>query len=118
MKTSAFLTALRANPDLPLVFQAGSETAAPGYHLTEVKRVGYETMDCGAMTHRWSESQFEIWAPSTNAAAPGRSHMPAGKFLRIIDRVAAGVALDGDATARIHASFQGQPAALYDIDGL
>src|SRR5690349_12378726 len=105
MKTSSFLTALRAHPERPLVFRAGTEIASPGYHLTEVKRVGYETMDCGAMTHRWSESQFEIWVPSLNAVTAGRGHMPAAKFLRIIERVEAELPLDGEATARIHASF-------------
>lgn len=114
MKTSSFLTVLRANAPLPLVFRAGAETASPGYHLTEVKRVGYETMDCGAMTHRWSESQFEIWVPS--AQESGRGHMAAGKFLKIVDRVESELPLDGEATARILASFKGQPAALYDIE--
>lgn len=114
MKTSSFLTALRSHVELPLVFRAGPEIVSPGYHLTEVKRVLYETMDCGAMTHRWSESQFELWVPA--AAEPDRDHMAAGKFLRIVDRVEAELPLDGDATARIHASFAGQPAALYDVD--
>jgi hypothetical protein len=116
MKTSSFLTALRANSAFPLVFQAGREIASPSYHLTEVKRVAYETMDCGAMAHRWSESQFEIWVPSS--AEQGRDHMPAEKFLKIIDRVETELPLQGDAAVRIHASFNGQPAALYDIEAM
>ena len=118
MNTSTFLTALRANASLPLVFRAGRELLSPGYHLTEVKRVSYETMDCGAMTHRWAESQFELWAPAGEKPEPGRAHMVAQKFLAIIDRVAAEVSLNGDATARIHASFAGGPAALYEIAAL
>lgn len=116
MQTSSFLTTLRSNAGLPLVFRAGRGIASPGYHLTEVKRVSYETMDCGAITHRWSEGQFEIWVPAVAESAPGRGHMPAEKFLRIVERVEAELPLDGDATARIHASFDGQTAALYDID--
>jgi hypothetical protein len=116
MKTSSFLTALRTHGTLPLIFRADSEIASPGYHLTEVKRVAYETMDCGAVTHRWNESQFEIWVPALEKVVPGRGHMPAQKFLSIVDRVEAELPLDRDATARIHASFDGQPAALYDID--
>lgn len=116
MNTSSFLTALRTHSGLPLAFRAGSETVSPGYHLTEVKRVAYETMDCGAMMHRWSESQFELWVPAV--AEPGRDHMEAAKFLRIIDRVEAELPLNPDATARIHASFAGQGAALYAIDAI
>ena len=118
MKTSSFLNALRSNSALPLVFRSGREIVSPGYHLTEVKRVSYETMDCGAMTHRWSESQFEIWVPASADLTPGRGHMPAEKFLKIIDRVESELPLQGDATARIHASFNGQPAALYEIDAV
>lgn len=118
MKTSSFLAALRAQSKLPLVFRTGRTVVSPGYHLTEVKRVGYETMDCGAMTHRWTESQFEIWVPALEKIVPGRGHMAAEKFLGIIDRVEAQLPLNSDATARIHASFNGQPAALYDIDAV
>jgi hypothetical protein len=115
MKTSSFLTLLRQNADLPLVFRAQGDIVSPGYHLTEVKRVIYETMDCGAMTHNWAESQFEIWVPPLADVTPGRGHMPASKFLRIIDRVEAKLPLNGEAEARIHASFEGQPAALHEI---
>lgn len=115
MNTSSFLTVLRTHAGLPLVFRAGGDLVAPGYHLTEVKRVSYETMDCGAMTHRWTENQFEVWVPASAGATADRGHMPAGKFLRIVDRVDAELPLEGDAIARIHASFPGHPAALYEI---
>jgi hypothetical protein len=116
MKTNSFLTALRSHASLPLVFRAGREIVSLGYHLTEVKRVSYETMDCGAMTHRWAESQFEVWVPALADITPGHGHMPGEKFLKIIDRVERALPLNGDATARIHSSFNGQPAALYDIE--
>jgi hypothetical protein len=115
MNTAAFLTALRAQPTLALVFRAGGRLVNPGYHLTELKRVAYETMDCGGLTHRWSETQFEIWVPPLSGVLPARDHMPAAKFLAIVDRVERTLPLDGEAPARIHAAFDGQPAALYDI---
>ena len=118
MKTSSFLNALRSHGALPLVFRADHEVVNPGYHLTEVKRVSYETMDCGALTHQWSESQFEVWVPALANLDINRGHMPAAKFLKIIDRVEAELPLNADATARVHASFDGQPAALYDIDAV
>jgi hypothetical protein len=81
-----------------------------------VKRVTYETMDCGAMPHRWAESQFEISVPARVNGAADRGYMPVEKFLRIIERVEAELPLNGNAVARIHVSFAGQPAALYDIE--
>ena len=113
MQTSTFLAELRTHAGLPLVFQRGDQTVSPSYHLTEVKRVSYETMDCGAITHRWAESQFEVWAPATPEA--GRTHMAAGKFLQIVDRVQADLPLADEVTARVLVAFGGEPAALHDI---
>ena len=115
MNTSAFLHALRSHADLPVVFQSGREIVPPGYHLTEVKRVSYETMDCGALTHRWFESQFELWTPAATEPNSNRGHMAAAKFLKIVDRVEAQLPLSRDAVARVHTSFAGGPAALHDI---
>jgi hypothetical protein len=115
MNTSAFLTALRTQPARALVFRAGGRLTNPGYHLTEVKRVAYETMDCDDQIHRWSETQLELWVPPLAGILPGRGHMPAAKFLAIVDRVESTLPLDGEAQSRIHAAFDGLPAALYDI---
>lgn len=115
MKTSAFLAILRRHPDLPVVFRVGDQAIASRYHLTEVKRVAYETMDCGAQTHRWSETHFELWVPPLAGALPDRAHLAAGKLLRIIDRVEQELPLAGDTPARILASLGDHPAALHDI---
>lgn len=118
MKTSEFLNTLRAHADRPLTFQRG-ETAvgSPGYHLTEIKRLAVESMDCGAATHRWQENHFEIWNP------PGRENgradfMAAGKFLRIVDLVQQQVVLDGEAEAKIYAGDRQTGAVVHAIDRL
>lgn len=116
MKTSVFLATLRAHPALPVVFRHDGDTIPAGYHLTEVKRVAYETMDCGAQTHRWNETQFELWAPPLNSLNPLRGHLPAGKLLAIVDRVEHELALNGGTDARIHARLGDNPPALWDID--
>lgn len=116
MKTSVFLQTLRAHPALPVVFRHGGDTVPAGYHLTEVKRVAYETMDCGAMTHRWSETQFELWTPPLHGLNPLRGLMPAGKFLAILDRVGGELPLAGETDARIHARLGDNPPSLWDID--
>lgn len=115
MKTSDFLAVLRIHAGLPVVFSAGAGPISPHYHLTEVKRVGYETMDCGAMTHRWSETQFELWVPPLASPLPGRPHMAADKFLSIVGRVETVLPLDGESAARVFAALGDQGASLYDI---
>jgi len=118
MKTSLFISTLREHATLPLVFRAGRAAISSHYHLTEVKRVAYETMDCGAQTHRWSETQFELWVPPLVGALPGRDHMPAGKFLAILDRVEKELPLDGDTPARVFVALGDAPAALFDVAGM
>lgn len=115
MKTSSFLQTLRAHRALPVVFRRGGDTVPAGWHMTEAKRVTYETMDCGAMLHRWDETQFEIWVPPLNGVNPLRGHLTADKFLRIVDRVEQELQLLGDAEARIHAVLGDGPPALWDI---
>jgi hypothetical protein len=118
MNTSSFLNTLRANASLSLVFKSGADAIAPGYHLTEVKEVAYRSMDCGAMTHRWVETQFEIWDPSSPREARERGFMSADKFLRIVDRVQQELPLDGESEARIFLSLGDHPASLYTIAGI
>ena len=115
MTTASFLAALRAHSGLPLVFRSAADSISSHYHLTEVKRVAYETMDCGAQTHRWAETHFELWVPPLTSPLPGRDHMPAGKFLAIIDRVEQQLPLVGDSPARAFVALGDAPAALYDI---
>jgi hypothetical protein len=118
MKTSTFLSTLRTNSSLPLVFGSLESSVAPGYHLTEVKDVAYRTMDCGAMTHRWVETQFEVWVPSSAQEAADRGFMSADKFLRIVDRVQKVLPLDGESEARIFVSLGTHPASLYSIEAI
>jgi hypothetical protein len=68
------------------------------------------------MSHRWSETQLELWTPA--APDPERTHMLASKFLQIIDRVERELPLAQDAVIRIHAAFQGQPPALYEVESI
>lgn len=116
MNTSSFLDTLRANASLSLVFKSPAGTVAPGYHLTEVKEVAYRTMDCGAMMHRWLETQFEIWDPASPQEAADRGFMAADKFLRIVDRVQQELPLDGESEARIFLSLGDHPASLHTIE--
>jgi hypothetical protein len=114
MNTADFLDTLRNHPELELVFSAAGRAIAAGYHLTEVKRVSFETMDCGGAQHRWSESQFELWHVPLSGVLGDRGWMAAGKFLKIVQRVEGELPLDPLAEARVHAELEGR-AALYRV---
>ena len=113
MKTSEFLDALRARPELPLAFSTELGTVPPAYHLTEVKRVTHESVDCGSAAHNWTETHFELWAP--RATEPDRPPMRAGKFLSIVEKVRRTLSLNDHAEARIFGSVAGGPDQLHGI---
>ena len=85
--TRAFLDILRAaKPDQQLVFQLDeAPLVAAGYHVTEVKAVTYNTMDCGGVADKWEETIIQLWNPGDE---PEREYMTVRKFLAIYDRVA------------------------------
>lgn len=117
MKTSEFLSLLRRHAALPVRFALdGGYTVPPGYHLTEIKRISVESMDCGAQAHHWAETHFELWVPPGGAPAGRDDFMPARKFLAIVDRVEQTLPLEGGAEARIHFGSEAVPAALFRID--
>ena len=116
MNTLDFLNALRARPDLPLAFSTPTGTVPAGFHLTEVKRVSHETVDCGSVAHNWIENQFELWTPP--AAEPDRTPMLAGKFLSIVEKVRRILTLDEEAEARVFGRVAGGTDQLHSIESV
>lgn len=116
MKTSEFLDALRSRPELPLEFSTAAGSVPAGYHLTEVKRVAHDTVDCGSKAHSWTENHFELWAPAD--AGPGRTAMRAGKFLSIVEKVRPTLSLDEGAEVRVFGSVGGGPDQLHTVTSI
>ncbi|SRR6266404_9467900 len=98
MKTKDFIAALRQSPDKQLLFaNTDGQVVHRGYHLTEIKTVAYNTVDCGGQKNQWNETILQLWVPE-NA---DDDYMPAGKFVRIYDKVRSLVSVDEDADVRI-----------------
>lgn len=79
----ALLDALRQTPKKALVFVVDGRPIRPGYHVTEVKFGRFAALDCGANPESWSETFIQLW----DVDEPPHRHMPAGKFVAIIDKV-------------------------------
>jgi hypothetical protein len=98
MKTTDFIDALRRSSEKALFFtNADGKTIHRGYHLTEIKAVTYDTVDCGGQKNRWKETILQLWVP----ASPDDDYMSAGKFVSIYDKVRKLVSIDEDAEVRI-----------------
>jgi hypothetical protein len=111
MTTSEFISALRAGQDNELMFtNLDGHAVHSGYHLTELKAVSLETVDCGGQTNRWQETIVQLWVP----ANPDDDYMTAAKFLKIFDKVCGMIPLDVDAEVRVEYGDQNFfPSAYY-----
>src|ERR1700694_3757963 len=98
MKTDEFITALRnsANKQLLFVNESG-DAVHSGYHLTEVKAVNFDTVDCGGQVNHWHETILQLWVP----ADTDDEYMSVAKFLSIYDKVRRLIPLDHDAEIRV-----------------
>ncbi|MFD2034299.1 DUF6428 family protein [Belliella marina] len=62
MKTSEFTQILRENPEKALFFEYQSgQYVRTDYHITEIKNVNYDTVDCGGIRNQWSEVHIQLW---------------------------------------------------------
>lgn len=76
-------SALRNNPDLPVMFTQNEHTISPGYHITEVKTVVVNSLDCGQGTDQWHELVIQLL--DGNADSSG-TYMQSKKMMSILDQ--------------------------------
>jgi len=98
MRTTEFISALRAAPTKKLIFvDRDGHAVHGGYHLTELKAASFDTVDCGGQINCWQETIVQLWVPRD----ADDNYMTAGKFLRIFDKVRGMVPIDLDAEMRV-----------------
>lgn len=115
--TVTFLLPLRQVSPRPLEFRLhGKELVPSGYHVTEVKAVTVESMDCGGKANSWRETVIQLMDGSPVEARQG--FMTTQKFLSIYDRVAAAVPIRPEAEVRIEYGNAAAPAMTYSVAGM
>ena len=62
MKTKELFTLLENNKNKSLLFEyAHNQLVAANYHITEVKHITIDSVDCGANTDAWKETIIQLW---------------------------------------------------------
>ncbi len=62
MTTKTFLELLAANPQKELVFEYEPNQFIPAaYHITEIKNVHFESVDCGGKSHEEFQTIVQLW---------------------------------------------------------
>jgi Family of unknown function (DUF6428) len=115
MNTQEFIASLRVHNDTPLVFDYGQARVPAGYHVTEVKAVNYQTMDCGGKSDAWFETIVQLWNPEKNDK---REFMSAKKFLSIFEKAASGVPVTSTAELKLEYGNDTMPAINYHVGNI
>ena len=85
MTTKEFLNLLDENADKELVFEYRKDQFVPAaYHITEVKNVHIDSVDCGGRPSESFETVVQLWISGTEVKDKG---MSAGKALKIFEKV-------------------------------
>lgn len=115
--THTVIESLRAQPQRPLEFWLdGKLLIGPGYHVTEVKAVSIEAMDCGGKAATWRETVIQLMDGSADDAAGG--FMSNRKFLAIYDRVTSRIPVRDEAEVRFEYGNTSVPAMQYHVTGM
>ena len=62
MKTQELFLVLEANKGKTLLFEyKPNELVGANYHITEVKHIKVDSVDCGAQTDSWNETIIQLW---------------------------------------------------------
>lgn len=96
MKTNAFIKLLETHPDKSLIFeyQEGALVGA-NYHITEIKNVTIDAVDCGRGTDYWKETVVQLWESPKEVGKTG--FISASKAMSIINTVDKIKPMDRDA---------------------
>ena len=116
MNTQTFLDTLRRTPEAKLVFELNADShVRPGYHVTEIMSLGYDSVDCGGMVNHWRETLVQLQAPGKHDAP---EFMSASKFLGIFDEVSPKIPLQADAELRVEYGDAARSALHYHVEAV
>lgn len=86
MKTQDFLILLEQHEDKALVFEyATNQFVGANYHITEVKHLTIDSVDCGSKTDYWKETIVQLWESPNEIGK--KEYMSVFKALAILKKV-------------------------------
>ncbi|WP_103070003.1 DUF6428 family protein [Aquimarina sediminis] len=100
MNTSDFISLLAEHQDKSLLFEyAPGMLAGTNYHITEVKHITVDAVDCGAGTDFWKETIIQLWESPKELGKT--DYMSTYKALGILRKVGTMKAYEMDAVVKI-----------------
>ena len=89
MNTKEFLDLLSKHQDKNLLFEyTPGQLVGANYHITEVKNITIDSVDCGTGTDRWNETVIQLWeSPSEIGKTEYLTVYKANGILKKVDRL-------------------------------
>jgi len=116
MKTSELFDLLKQHREKPLLFEyAPNLLVGANYHITEVKHLKIDSVDCGAGTDAWNETIIQLWESPEEIGKT--EFMIVSKALDILNRVGQMKAYDLDAEVKFEYSNANFHTAQLDVTG-
>ncbi|TVZ52488.1 DUF6428 family protein [Dokdonia sp. Hel_I_53] len=86
MKTEEFLQILKQHQDKSLLFEyAPNLLVGANYHITEIKHITVDSVDCGAGVDAWKETIVQLWEDPNELGKT--TFMSALKAMGILNKV-------------------------------
>jgi len=86
MKTNEFLSLLNEHSNKTLQFEYKSgKFVRSNYHITEIKNVTIDSIDCGAKPDFWKETIIQLWEDPTETDT--EANMTSSKAMAILNKV-------------------------------
>ncbi len=85
MQTKEFFNLLEEHKEKELIFEYANGQFVPmAYHITEVKNVYFDSVDCGGNAHEERQTIVQLWSSPLEEK---NRYMESGKALKIMEKV-------------------------------
>lgn len=113
MNVSEFMSILEINPQKTLRFSLKDKfKVLPFIHITEIKNIVIDSVDCGGLQNKWNETVMQLW---TGVTEDDGHRVDSSKALSIIKRVNQKAPLDKASKLLIEYGDVDHVVAQYDI---
>jgi hypothetical protein len=118
MRTNELLSVLEQNQSKSLLFEyAPNKLVGANYHITEVKHMKIDSVDCGGKTDNWNETIIQLWESPKELGK--RDFMKVDKAVEILNRVGNLKPYDLEAEVKIeysNATFNTAQLYVHDVE--
>jgi len=113
MIVSEFISLLEAHKNKQLSYEYGTDfKILPYSHMTEIKNINIESMDCGGSINQWNETVMQLWSGVTQDDG---HRVNSSKLLNIINKVATQTQMDLESDFLIEYGDSEHVVAQYNI---